>query len=378
MRVGYGTTNLARGLAGNGVDGIGIYTRELGRALLDVGDVGLVPVGFGHNIDTDVFPQAQRPVSMGRYPGLAGLGVSTPFAFRGESALADQIDLFHATDNLIPKLSRIPVVATLADAFPLSHPEWIRMKNAHLKCWLWKRAAHWADHIVTVSEYSKGQIVEYFGIAAHRITVIPEGVGERFFQLIAPADRKTVLSRYGLPEQFFLSIGTLQPRKNIGNLLDAHAALPAALRTEFPLVVVGREGWGSETLVSRLQALQAAGTVYWLQYLPDEDMRALMQSASALVFPSLGEGFGLPVLEAFASRLPVVTSDTTSLPEVAGQAAVLVDPSDPLSIADGMRRVVEDSALANRLITAGLARARLFTWQACAIRTQAVYRSVLT
>lgn len=141
--------------------------------------------------------------------------------------------------------------------------------------------------------------------------------------------------------------------------------------------MVGREGWGSEALVRRLQALQVEGAVYWLQYLPDEDMRALMQSASALVFPSLGEGFGLPVLEAYASCLPVVASNTTSLPEVAGQAAVLVDPGDSHAIAEGMCRIVEDSALAGRLITAGLERARSFTWHACAIRTQAVYRSVL-
>lgn len=377
MRVGFGTTNLARGLAGNGVDGIGAYTRELGQALLASREVELVPAGFRMVAGNSVLPGAKAPMLMGRYPLLAGMGAIAPFSFPGERDLAERIDLFHATDNLIPKFSRIPVVATLADAFPLSHPEWIRMNMASLKCWLWRRAAHWADRIITVSNYSKHQIVEHFRISEDRIAVTPEGVDQRFFQHIEPAIRRAVLQKLSLPEHFLLCISTLQPRKNLGRLLDAHAALPDSVRIASPLVIVGRDGWGSEQLVQRMQALQAHKQVYWLKYLPDGEMRALMQSAAALVFPSLGEGFGLPVLEAFASNLPVVTSNATSLPEVAGDAAILVDPLDVESIADGMRRVVDDAALANRLKVSGLARARSFTWQACAESTRTIYQSVL-
>jgi glycosyltransferase involved in cell wall biosynthesis len=287
------------------------------------------------------------------------------------------VDVFHATDHLIPKLSSIPVIATLMDAIPLSNPEWTTMKLAALRRWLLRRSGAWADHVVTISEYSKQAIAEHFGIAQERISVIPLGVHPRFFEQIDRAARAEVLKRLGLPAFFFLCVGTLQPRKNLDRALDAYATLPAELRREIPLVVVGRAGWGCESLVARLRTLETEGCVRWLQYLPDFDVRALMQSASALVFASLGEGFGLPVVEAFASGLPVVASNTTSVPEVAGDAAMLVDPCNAGEIADAMRFLIDHPGKADALREAGLARARALTWQACAEKTVAVYQSVL-
>ncbi|MBN3733506.1 glycosyltransferase family 1 protein [Burkholderia sp. AU6039] len=377
MKVGFGTTALARSSAHGGVDGIGSYTRELGRALLARGGIGLVPAGFGAVAGNDVFPGARPPVNLGRHEVATVLGAVTPWTSIDERALrAESVDVFHATDHLIPKLSSAPVIATLMDAIPLSHPEWTTIRLAALRRWLLRRSGTWADHVITISDYSKREIVEHFGIAPERISVVPLGVHPRFFERIDQAERAEVLKRLGLPAQFFLCVGTLQPRKNLERVLDAHASLPADLRRAIPLVIVGRAGWGCEQLVARLGA-GGDGNVRWLQYLPDHDVRALMQSASALVFASLCEGFGLPVVEAFASGLPVVASSTTSVPEVAGDAAILVDPSRTDEIADGMRMIVEQEGKADMLRGAGLARARELNWSACAEKTVAVYEAVL-
>ncbi|MEM5401971.1 glycosyltransferase family 1 protein [Paraburkholderia unamae] len=378
MKVGFGTTALARSIAHGGVDGIGSYTRELGRALLADGGVDLVPVGYRAFVGEDVLPGARPPLDLGSHAVMATLGAVSPWKCVAEKELvAERVDVFHATDHLIPKLSAIPVVATLMDAIPLSNPEWTTVKLAALRRWLLRRSGAWADHVVTISEYSKRAIVEHFGIAPERISVVPLGVHPRFFKQIDQTDRDEVLKHLDLPKRFFLCVGTLQPRKNIERVLDAHASLPARLRRDVPLVVVGRAGWGCESLVARLRASEAEGSARWLQYLPDFDVRALMQSATALVFASLCEGFGLPVVEAFASGLLVIASNTTSVPEVAAEAAIMVDPSNAGDIADAMRQVTEHTRDADALREAGLARARELTWQACAEKTVAVYRSVL-
>jgi glycosyltransferase involved in cell wall biosynthesis len=378
VKVGFGTTALARSIGHGGVDGIGSYTRELGQALLARGGVDLVPTGYRTFVADDVFPGARPPVDLGRHSVSAMLGAVSPWTYVDEKALAAQgVQLFHATDHLIPKLSTLPVVATLMDAIPLSNPEWTTMTLAPLSRWLLRRSGAWADHVITISEFSKRAIVEHFRVAPERVSVVPLGVHPRFFERFDDAARAEVLQRLGLPARFFLCIGTLQPRKNVERIVDAHARLPDEMRREIPLVIVGRAGWGCESLVARLQSTEAEGSVRWLQYLPDFDVRALMQSASALVFASLCEGFGLPVVEAFASGLPVVASNTTSVPEVAMDAAVLVDPTDAGEIADAMRLMVENTTKAEVLREAGLARARELNWQACAEKTVTIYRSVL-
>ncbi|MEM5329962.1 glycosyltransferase family 1 protein [Paraburkholderia sp. JHI2823] len=378
MKVGFGTTALARSIAHGGVDGIGSYTRELGRALIARGGVDLVPAGYRTFVGDDVLPGALPPLNLGRHAVMATLGAVGPWKCAAEEELVTaHIDVFHATDHLIPKLSAIPVVATLMDAIPLSNPEWTTMKLATLRRWLLRRSGAWADHVITISDYSKRAIAEHFDIAPERISVVPLGVHPRFFEQIDQTARDEVLKRLSLPERFFLCLGTLQPRKNLERVMDAHASLPAALRREVPLVVVGRAGWGCESLVARLRASETEGSARWLQYLPDFDVRAVMQSASALVFASLGEGFGLPVVEAFASRLLVIASNTTSVPEVAADAAIQVDPCNAGEIAEAMRLVIEGPREADVLREAGLARARELTWEACAAKTVAVYQSVL-
>jgi alpha-1,3-rhamnosyl/mannosyltransferase len=241
---------------------------------------------------------------------------------------------------------------------------------------LWTRAANWADEVITISEYSKVELSKWAGIPLKKITVIPLGVDERWFLDVSEIDSARVRRQYQLPETFFISLGTLQPRKNVEGIIRAHRALTMVERLRTPLVIIGRAGWKYEEVLGLINEDSASGAVRWLQHVPDSDLLAVLKQATAMVFPSLGEGFGLPVLEAFAARVPVITSNTTSLPEVAGEAALSINPLDMDQIAEAMKRIVEDTHLANHLKELGRIRAREFNWQPCADATFTIYQKL--
>jgi glycosyltransferase involved in cell wall biosynthesis len=237
--------------------------------------------------------------------------------------------------------------------------------------WAFVQLARAADHILTISQFSAADIAEGLRIPPERITAIPLGVDETFFER---ADAQPVLERHGLRPGYFLFVGTLQPRKNLGRLIAAHEALPPQVRERHPLVIAGREGWGADSFRVPLERAIASGHCRWLRYVPAGDLPALLQQAHALVFPSLYEGFGLPVLEAFACGTPVAASSATSIPEVAGNAALLMDPLRTEELRDAMLRLAEDGALARQLADRGLERARQFSWSTTVERTLQVYR----
>ncbi|MEX0450039.1 glycosyltransferase family 1 protein [Spiribacter sp. 221] len=376
MRVGFGSTVLARGVSSGGIDGIGSYTRELGQALIDEDQADINPVRFGSACADEVFVGSNESICLGRFAPRAAIATVTGLPFTGNARFRERIDIFHSTDHLVPRLAGIPLVATVMDAVPLSHPHWINQRLRALKAWLWRRTTRWADHVITISDFSKEQIIEHFGIEGSNISVTPLGVSSRHFARLDDTKRREVLTRYGLPGRFFLFVGTLQPRKNLERVIEAHRSLPESMQTECPLIVVGRAGWQCDELIGTLRHLELAGKARWLQYLSGHEVQALMQSAEALVFPSLYEGFGLPVVEAFANRLPVITSNTTALPEVAGDAALLVDPESAEEIGFSMQRLVEDQELAQTLRERGVERARELSWRACAERTSRIYAEV--
>lgn len=375
MRVGLGVTVWGRGLANHQLDGIGYYTQEVFRRL-DQNRVQLQPVMFG-DAGTDKV-DGHQILRLGRYSASAALAALTDLPFAGNSLLAKEVDVFHATDHYTPKLKGVPLVTTLMDAIPLSHPEWVSQGLRGLKNWLWRRSGLWADHVITISDFSRTEVAKHFRIPESRITVTPLGVDDRYFERLTGDDAVAVLRKYDVPERFFVFVGTLQPRKNVERIVQAHEALPAALRAQCPLLIVGRNGWGCDDLVAKLNACDVDGPVRWLQSVNDFEKRVLMQRSTALVFPSLFEGFGLPVLEGFASQTPVITSNTTSLPEVAADAAWMLDPMDVHAMADAMATLATDQALAGAFVAKGLERARSFTWDACAAQTLKVYERVLS
>lgn len=378
MRVAFGTTVLERGRALGAVDGIGTYCRELSDRLAREPGLELRPFAYG-----GLGPRVGGEGGLGFGPfgpqALFTLASGQPFPL-AQRKVAGRVDLVHASDHLIPSLRGVPVVATLMDAIPLSHPLWVRSRLRGFKAALWRRSARWADRVITISNFAKQELVQWFGLPAARISVIPLGVDQRWF--VAPfapfaAECDRVRQAYHLPERYFLFVGTLQPRKNLLRLIAAHRCLPEAMRRALPLVVIGRAGWGCEAEVRELTAGDR-GALHWLRYVADADLVPLVSAASALVFPSLYEGFGLPVLEAMAAGVAVICSRTSSLPEVAGEAALQVDPLSVEAIATAMATLGRDPALAGDLAAKGRARAAGFTWERTAVATSTVYRQVLS
>lgn len=377
LRIGLSVRTLCNPDFKGQVDGIGVYTRELWHQFDASRDIEVHPiVGFGRRYSALASRYSRGfafPLNYGASGALSILGSA---AFPGARALASNIDVYHATDYWIPKLAGVPVVATLHDAIPLSNPEWAMPRHRAFKNVFMRAAAHWADAIITVSVAMVPAVVEQFQVSPERVTVIHNGVDDEWFQRIPAGTRTILLARYGLAPGFFLTVGTLQPRKNLARLLAAFSALPDRVRRECPLVIVGRMGWGMDNVLPAIRAAQASGEVFWLDYVPDAELRAIFQSARALVFPSLFEGFGMPVVEAFASGVPVLTSTVSALPEVAGDAALQADPRDTEAIREGMLRLAEDTALCARLVAAGTLRGRQFSWQTCAEQVAGVYRKV--
>lgn len=371
MRVAFGLTAVRRTQNGEGVDGIGMYSLRLLDLLRVSSEVSVSPFEFAAK--DKLFGSSD----WGNYQLQAALSWATGATFPvAHFRLGRDVEVVHATDHFIPKISRKPLVATIHDAIPLSHPESVRYNLKQLRHAMFKHLARSANEIITVSEHSKKEIVKWFGIPEDKLTVTPLGVDEDWYNDVDTEELARVKTLHALPDRFFFFVGTLQPRKNIRRIIDAHKSLPQHMRREVPLVIAGRHGWKCDAEVAELQNC-SDGTMRWTQYVPSQDLLPIFKQATALVWPSLNEGFGLPVLEAFAAGLPVVTSTTTSLPEVAGDAALLVNPESIGEIAEAMQTIASNEILQNDLRTRGRARAKQFTWDRTARQTIEVYRKAI-
>ena len=283
-------------------------------------------------------------------------------------------DLLHVPANVIPVLPPCKTVVTILDAIifrsPAIFPRWQRT-YAHLFVPL---SARRAQTILTISEQSKRDIVQYTKVPADKVVVTYLAAGPEF-QPVAAAERARVRQTYQLNE-FVLTVGALEPRKNLLRLLQAFAQLRAG---GYPglLVHAGPKGWQYEDIMAEIARLDLQDAVRFLGRVPLEDLVGLYNSAQMFVYPSLYEGFGLPVLEAMACGCPVITSNVSSLPEVAGDAAILLDPYNVEELAAAMQQLWTDQGAAERLAQRGLGQAHKFSWERCAQETLAVYRAVL-
>jgi glycosyltransferase involved in cell wall biosynthesis len=289
---------------------------------------------------------------------------------------AQRIDVFHGFDHIgVPLFAKVGrYVATIHDMVPLIWPQWVTRKHRLVVTAAYHRLGQQADLVITPSEATKADIVRHLHISPERIEVIPWGCEERF-QSTGDRDRfAAVQQKYHLPARYLLFVGTLEPRKNLTTLLHAFAMLHEERhREDLKLVVAGRMGWLYDAIFATVKTLALAEDVIFTGFVDDEDLPHLYRGAQLFVFPSLYEGFGLPILEAMASGVPVVTSHTASMPEVAGDAAMLVDPHDPKAIAEGIAQVLAEDQLREVLTQKGLARARRFTWESAAQKTLELY-----
>ena len=271
-------------------------------------------------------------------------------------------DVFHATRLGTPP-RRPRLTATLYDLTCWTMPQFHTPANVaaerRLAETVWKRA----DGLIAISAHTRDEAVRLLGLDARRIRVIPCGVDARFFAA-GEAEAARARERYRLERPYVLWVGTIEPRKNLDLALDAWAALPASLREEFILVVAGPAGWADPQTLRRLRA--GPPGVRYLGYVPEADLPGLTAGAAALFYPSLYEGFGLPVAQAMACGVPVVTSGVSALPEVAGEAALYADPHSLSGMCAALERLLLSPALRRKLAAAGRQRAERYRWEEAA------------
>jgi glycosyltransferase involved in cell wall biosynthesis len=307
-------------------------------------------------------------------PNSAAEHVRIPVSLRRE-----RIDLFHSPHYVLPPLINCRSVVTIHDCIHLMFPQYQPNRLAHLyaRLQMWT-AAHRSDRVLTVSETSKQDILRRFRIPADKVTVVYNAIDERLTVPPTAEDIEHVRDRYQLKDPFVLYVGNIKPHKNIERLIEAFRELRREAQFEsLKLVIIGDE-------ISRYQGLRRAvhqhklhKHVRFLGFVPPDTLGVLYRVARVFVFPSLYEGFGLPPLEAMYLGTPVVTSNVSSLPEVVGDAAILVDPYSPASIAEGMRKALTDESLRASLRVSGMARAREFSWARSVEQIHQVYTDVM-
>jgi glycosyltransferase involved in cell wall biosynthesis len=268
-------------------------------------------------------------------------------------------DLFHGLNQRLPKLRMRRAVATFHDLFVMSGeystPEFRARFTEQAR-----DAAARADAIIAVSEFTRGQVIALLGVEASRVRVVHHGVRRLDFPA---APRENVI----------LNVGAIQTRKNIARLVEAFEAVDPSWR----LVLAGSAGYGTEEILARIAGSPARGRIAVTGYIPVEELAAWYAKASIFAFPSLDEGFGMPVLEAMAAGVPVITSNRSAMPEVAGDAALLVNPESVEELAEGLRRLTREDSLRAELARRGEDRAHLFTWEKAVAQTWNVYRNLL-
>ncbi len=288
-----------------------------------------------------------------------------------------KVDLFHEPHYVLPPLVPCRAVVTIHDCIHLRFPQYLPNKLAHAyaRTFLWT-ATHQADRVITVSEASKRDILQYFRIPPEKIEVIYNGIDERFWTPPPEDAIDLVRQRYQLTDPFVLYAGNIRPHKNLERLITAFDLLRRDEFDGLKLLIIGDEISKYATLRRAVHRHKLHKHVRFLGFVADHTLAALYRLAAVFVFPSLYEGFGLPPLEAMASGTPVVTSNVSSLPEVAGDAALLVDPYDEEAIAGALRMVLTDDVLRADLRARGLARAREFSWARSVQRVREIYAEV--
>jgi glycosyltransferase involved in cell wall biosynthesis len=288
-----------------------------------------------------------------------------------------RVDLFHAPHYVVPRLLPCPYVVTIHDCIHLRFPQYLpnRLASFYAKTMM-QMAAQGARRVLTVSYASKQDILYYLRIPDDRVEVIYNAPDEHITAPPPPEDLARTRDRYQLTAPFILYTGNIKPHKNLDRLIEAYAELRSRGVEGYKLLIIGDEVSKYANLRRLVHKFQLHQHVRFLGFVSDVTLASLYRLATVFVFPSLYEGFGLPPLEAMTAGAPVITSNVSSLPEVVGDAALLIDPNDSHSIADALARVLCDSSLRADLIRRGLARAQEFSWERSAARVHEVYREL--
>ena len=352
------------------VGGISTYTRQLIAAFETMsvpGDLMVLPHRRQHGRISTSFDEHRLLTPPHHRLERLTLGVEL---------LPLRLHLLHSPDFIPPRFGAKRNIITVHDMTFMRYPQYLTEAGRRYYNEQIEASLRQADHILAVSQSTRDDVVSWFDVAPHRITVQPNGVSAAFRPLPVDATH-TVVQRLGLPARYILHIGTIEPRKNIATLLDAHTLMRQRHRNDTALVLVGRAGWLFKTIEPALRRAIATGHVLWLQDVADDELPAVCNQAQALAMPSHYEGFGMPVLEAMACGIPVVASDNSSFPEVVGNAGLLVAADDVDALAEALWRSIADDEWRSLARVRGLQQAARFTWKQSADIASAVYSDVI-
>ena len=294
--------------------------------------------------------------------------------------IRDRLDIFWGTANMLP-LGLPPGVAKVVSIHDLLWPLYAKIADPVSRCMLWlfvKRSARQADRVIAVSHSTARDLERVFAVPESKIEVIHNGVGSAFKPQDTLAAAEHVANKYGVSTDYLLTVGTLGPHKNLITLVEAMKVLRGRGERSLQLLVVGADGRKKSEVLEAIQAARLTSEdIRFLGFVPDEDLPMLYSASSSFVFPSLYEGFGLPLLEAMACGVPVIASNTSSVPEVVGDAALLVPPTQPEAFAEAIQRVRSDETLRRTMVVKGLSRAACFRWDNSARQLLECMRNVV-
>lgn len=301
---------------------------------------------------------------------LVGLVLSNGYHVPLSRPQASKVDLFHITPHVYHPPNGPVLTSMIHDVTPLTHPECHQASTIHLFNQFVKQTIPKLAAVIVPSHAVKQDLVSQVGMHATTIEVIHHGVDQDFFDS-SPEQQATARRAYDLPDEFVLFVGSMEPRKNLVRLAEAHGQLPESLQASFPLVVVGSPGWHNDEI---REVLRRSRHVRLVGYVSRTLLPSVYACATLFAFPTLYEGFGMPLLEAMAAATPVITSNVSAMPEVVGDCGVTVDPYDVQSLRDGMRQLLEDPNAAALTAARARVRARGFTWERTAAQTWAFFQ----
>lgn len=285
-------------------------------------------------------------------------------------------DVYHATGNLLPFFFKGPGVLTIHDLVPVNYPQHVPLETSLYYRLFFPRSVRRAQRIIAVSHKVKDDLLKKFPIDADKISVVYHGVEKGFKKITCPQKLKEIRDRYGLPEKFILFVGNLEPRKNLPRVIDAFAHLKSHYGIEHKLVIAGKKAWKSNAIFERRKSGIMKNGVLFTGYVQREDLPGIYSLCGLFVFPSLYEGFGLPVVEAMACEAPVLVSDEGALPEITNNIYPRANAFDTKDIADKIYMLISDPEVRKENIRHGTERAKYFTWQKAATQTLNVYKQV--
>lgn len=364
--------------------GIGIYTYELSKRLQEYNYITLYGDIFNfinrNNIEKDIDGLNFNKNIFSLFPYGVYRRMWNYVPIRYNWLFNDQSDIYHFFNFIVPPRIEGKVITTIHDMTYELYPETMDKKNLKRI----KSDIHYsvnrADKIITVSESSKNDIMKFLSVDEAKIEVVYNGVEyDKFNKSYSEDEKSKIRVKYTLPKDYILYMGTLEPRKNIESIIEAFSLFKkenTVSNQNIKLVIAGKKGWLFENIFNLVNKLSLKDDVIFTDYIDENDKSIIYNMASLFVFPSLYEGFGIPVLEAMASSVPVITSNVSSLPEVAGDAAILVEPKDIKSIAKYMSKVLADKKLRNNLIREGHEQAKKFTWESSVEKLVNIYRDL--